>query len=75
MAKEKKRIGKKEFVDRFTEIVSEHLATMPLEEQRARLKAAERRLTNARREKHPTARGVSETAPIRLLARGHRAER
>ena len=35
VTKGKKRITKKQFVDRFTEIISDHLSTMPIEEQRA----------------------------------------
>lgn len=71
VAKGKKRISKKEFVARFTEIISGHLATMPIEEQRARLNAAKRRLASGSREKRPTGQAVSETAPIRLSARSH----
>ena len=71
MAKGKKKITKKEFVDRFTEIISEHLSVMPVEEQRARLNAAKRRLASGCREKRPTVQAVSETSPIRLSARGH----
>ena len=71
MAKGKKRITKKEFVERFTEIISEHLSAMPVEEQRARLNAAKQRLASARREKRPTGQAVPETSPIRLSARSH----
>ena len=74
MARGSGKISKKEFIDRFTKIVSDHLATMPLEEQRARLSAAERRLSIACCDKHPTTRGVGETDPIRLSARGRREE-
>ena len=74
VAKGKKRISKKELVDCFTEIISDHLSTMPIEEQRARLNAAKRRLASGRREKRPTVQAVSETSPIRLSARSPHGE-
>ena len=74
MAKGKKRISKKEFVARFTEIISDHLSTMPIEEQRARLNAAKKRLASGSREKRPTGQAVSETSPIRLSARSPHGE-
>ena len=74
VAKGKKRISKKEFVDRFTEIISDHLSAMPIEEQRARLNAAKRRLASSRGEKRPTGQAASETSPIRLSARGPHGE-
>ena len=55
MAKEKKRISKKEFEERFTALIADHLSTMPLEEHKARLHSAERRLSKICRAERPTA--------------------
>jgi len=75
VAKGKKRISKKEFEERFTALIADHLSTMPLEEQKARLHSAERRLSKICRAERPTASRIPETSPIRLSARGRHEER
>jgi len=48
-------MSKKEFEGRLTTLIADHLSTMPLEEQRARLNSADRRLSKICRAARPTA--------------------
>ena len=74
MGKRNKRISKKEFVKRFTELTVRYFSRLSPEEQEKRLSAAERRLAKIFREPDPTPSRNRETQPIRLSARNHRAE-
>ena len=72
VAKRKKRISKKEFEERLTAVIADHLSTMPVEEQKARLHSAERRLSKISRAERPTASRTPETSPIRKPSRAAR---
>ena len=69
VGKHNKRISKKEFVNRFTELTMKHLSKLPPEEQDARLEAFERRVATICRDKHPTPSRTPETPATRLVAR------
>ena len=69
MGKQNKKISKKEFVSRFTELATKHLSKLPPEEQDARLEAFERRVATICRDKHPTPSRTPETPATRLVAR------
>jgi len=69
MAKKTQRISAKEFSDRFTKIVSRHLAALPLEEQDKRIENAARVAHGVSRGERPTTRIVEETRPTPLQYR------
>jgi hypothetical protein len=68
--KAKKKISKKEFVKRFTDLAVKHLSQLPPEEQETRIKAFEHRAATISRDIRPTPSRISETPAIRLSARG-----
>ena len=71
MPKKRQRISAREFSNRFTKIVSGHLAALPGEEQDKRIKSAERAAVVATHAERPTTRRVEETRAIPLLSRTH----
>ena len=71
MPKKAQRMSAREFSDRFTEIVSRHLATLPPEEQDKRVKNAERAARGINRAERPTTRRVEEIRPSPLRFRTH----
>ena len=71
MGKAKKKISKKEFVNRFTKLAMKHLSKLPPEEQEARLTAFERKVATISRDKRPTPSRTPETPATRLVARAH----
>jgi len=73
-SKKTRKISKKEFVERFTELTVRYFSRFSPEEQEKRLSAAERRLAKIFRERRPTPSHIPETQPIHLSARNHRAE-
>ena len=66
----KKRISKKEFIKRFTDLAIRHLAKLSPEEQEARLQAFETRVATICRDTRPTPSRIPETRAIRLATRG-----
>jgi len=71
VSKANKKISKKEFVDRFTELAVKHLSKLPPEEQETRLTAFERKVATISRDKRPTPSRTPETPASRLVARAH----
>ncbi len=71
MRKKTRRTSAKEFSDRFTQIVSQHLVTMPPDEQDQRIKNAERVARRLTRAERPIARRVEEIRPSALRSRTH----
>ena len=71
MSKKRQRISASEFSDRFTKIVSRHLAALPREEQDRRIKNAGRAAQGASRAGRSTTRIVEETRAIPLRYRTH----
>ena len=76
MAKAKKaRITSKEFARRFEVLTEKHLGGLPLEEQKTRLAAAERRLSKILSDRRPTVSRTQETPVIPLSTRSRHGER
>ena len=71
----KGEITRREFEKRVAKLLEKHLATLPEEEQEARLQAAERRLAKISRDARTKDERVPEIPSIRLSSRTHRAER
>ncbi len=75
MGKGKKKISKKEFIERFTDLAVRHFSTMPPEEQERRLAAAERRLAKICRDAAgPTPSRTPETRSTCLAAQNPRED-
>lgn len=72
--KRNKRISKKEFVKRFTDLTIRHFSKLPPEKQDAQLEALERRVSTISRDTHPTLSRTPETPAIRLSARSPHEE-
>ena len=69
----KKRISRKQFVDRFTALAADYLAKLPPGEQDARIEAVGR-IVN-RRGDHSTPSRSADTQASPLVARGHHEAR
>jgi len=69
MAKATKKISKKEFIKRFTDLAVEHLSNFSPEDQETKLKAFEHRVTTICRDRHPKRSRIPETPAIRLSGR------
>lgn len=69
MVKATKKITKKEFIKRFTDLAVQHLSNFSPEEQETKLTALERRVATICRDKHPKRSRIPETPAIRLSGR------
>lgn len=69
----KKKLSKRQFVKRFTELAAEYLASLPPEEQDAKLRAVERILTSSRDTRSTPSRS-GDTRLSALAARGRHEE-
>ncbi len=70
----KKRISKREFVKRFTDLTVRHLSKLPPEKQDAQLDALERRVATIYRDTKSTLSRNPETLAIHLAARSPHEE-